>query len=49
VVSESTEASVGVDLPALYIVHNNLAPVMSESTGCAKAGCVGGNAFYTSL
>ncbi|MGA9668371.1 MAG: protease pro-enzyme activation domain-containing protein [Terracidiphilus sp.] len=50
VVSASTETSLGVDLSALYIVDNNLAPVMSESYGeCeAKLGNTG-NAFYNAL
>lgn len=50
VVSEGTEASAGVDLSALYIVDNNLAPVMSESFGTCE-GSLGssGNAFYSSL
>lgn len=47
VVSESTETSAGVDLSALYIVDNNLAPVMSESYGaCELFLGDGGNAFY---
>jgi subtilase family serine protease len=33
VVSQSTETTFGVDLSALYIIDNNLAPVMSESYG----------------
>ena len=50
VVSESTEASQGVDLSALYIVDNNLAPVMSESYGeCEAALGNTGNAFYNAL
>jgi hypothetical protein len=47
VVSQSTEATAGVDLSALYIIDNNLAPVMSESFGDCEAFLgVGGNAFY---
>ncbi len=50
VVSESTEASAGIDLSALYIVDNNLAPVMSESYGSCEASLgVGGNQFYNTL
>jgi hypothetical protein len=37
VVSESTETDDGVDLSALYIVDNNLAPIMSESFGTCEA------------
>ena len=33
VVSESTEVTLGVDLSALYIIDNNLAPILSESYG----------------
>jgi subtilase family serine protease len=50
VVSESTEATYGVDLSALYIVDNNLAPVMSESYGACEAYLgTGGNLFYSTL
>ena len=50
VVSQTTEASAGIDLSALYIVDNNLAPVMSESYGaCELFLGDGGNAFYNSL
>jgi subtilase family serine protease len=50
VVSESTEATYGVDLSALYIIDNNLAPVMSESYGACEADLgTGGNAFYNTL
>ncbi|HLW79122.1 MAG TPA: protease pro-enzyme activation domain-containing protein, partial [Terriglobia bacterium] len=50
VVSESTESSLGVDLSALYIVDNNLAPVVSVSYGFCEA-VVGnaGNAYYNAL
>jgi subtilase family serine protease len=37
VTSESTETQDGVDLSALYIVDNNLAPVMSESFGACES------------
>jgi hypothetical protein len=50
VVSEGTEVTVGVDLSALYIIDNNLAPVMTESYGtCEAALGNGGNAFYNTL
>jgi subtilase family serine protease len=50
VVSESTETTAGIDLSALYIIDNNLAPVMSESYGSCEASLgVGGNQFYSTL
>ena len=50
VVSESTEATFGADLSAVYIVDNNLAPILSASYGGCEAGLgVGGNAFYNAL
>jgi len=58
VVSETTEVPIagpiqltpGVDLSALYIIDNNLAPVMTESYGdCEAALGNGGNAFYNTL
>ena len=50
VVSATTEASLGVDLSALYIVDNDLAPVMSESYGeCEATLGNAGNAFYNAL
>lgn len=50
VVSAMTETALGVDLSALYIVDNNLAPVMSESYGeCEAALGNAGNAFYNAL
>ena len=50
VVSASTESTLGVDLSALYIVDNNLAPVLSESYGICEANLGStGNAFYNSL
>src|SRR5208337_2690624 len=50
VVSEGTETTAGVDLSALYIVDNNLAPIMSESYGACE-GFEGnsGIAFYNTL
>ncbi len=50
VVSASTESTLGVDLSALYIVDNNVAPIMSESYGICEA-TIGnaGNSFYNAL
>jgi subtilase family serine protease len=50
VVSQSTETTSGVDLSAVYIVDNNLAPVMSESYGECELGLgTAGNQFYSTL
>jgi hypothetical protein len=50
VVSETTEATAGIDLSALYIVDNNLAPVMSLSYGTCEAELgAGGNVFHSTL
>src|SRR6185503_1434564 len=50
VVSESIETAAGVDLSAIYIVDNNLAPVMSVSYGFCELGMgTAGNQFYNSL
>jgi subtilase family serine protease len=50
VVSESTETTAGVDLSALYIIDNNLAPVMSESYGACEAYLgPSANAFYNTI
>ena len=50
VVSASTETAFGVDLSALYIVDNNLAPVLSESYGDCEANLGNaGNAFFHAL
>jgi len=50
VVSESTEASFGADLSALYVIDNNLAPILSVSVlSCEASLGAGGNAFYNSL
>jgi hypothetical protein len=47
VTSASTETTDGVDLSALYIVNNNVAPVMSESYGQCELGLgQGGVNFY---
>jgi len=46
----STETTAGVDLAALYIVDNNLAPVMSESYGqCELFLGTTGNAFENAI
>lgn len=45
-----TDAVAGVDASAVYIVDNNVAPVLSESYGsCEAALTTAGNAFYNSL
>jgi hypothetical protein len=50
VVSQSTEVTAGIDLSALYIIDNNLAPIMTESYGACEAALGdGGNAFYSTL
>ena len=52
VVSETTDTGItsGIDLSALYIIDNNVAPVMSESYGACEAGLgTIGNAFYNAL
>src|SRR5579864_1477056 len=50
VVSESTESTAGIDLSAVYIVENNLAPVMSESYGFCELGLgASGNQFFSNL
>ncbi|MFZ0961785.1 MAG: Ig-like domain repeat protein [Terriglobia bacterium] len=50
VVSEATEATAGIDLSALYIIDNNLAPVMSESYSACEADLgTSGNQFYSTL
>ncbi len=50
VTSESTEASLGVDLSAQYVVDNNLAPILSESYGiCELFLGSAGNQFYNQL
>ena len=50
VTSEGTETDFGFDLSALYIVDNNLAPIMSESYGICEAaiGKAGVN-FYGAM
>ncbi len=50
VVSASTSTTYGIDLSSLYIVDNNLAPVMSESYGLCEAQLGNAyNAFYNAL
>ena len=50
VVSASTETTYGIDLSSLYIVDNNLAPVMSESYGyCERLLGNAYNGFYKAL
>jgi hypothetical protein len=50
VVSQGTEVMQGTDLSALYIVNNNLAPVMSYSYGqCELFLGTSGNIFYKTL
>jgi hypothetical protein len=50
VISETTETDYGFDLSAVYIVDNNLAPIMSESLEeCEAVMGLGGVYFYGSL
>jgi subtilase family serine protease len=50
VVSQGTEVTQGTDLSAIYIVNNNLAPVMSYSYGqCELSLGNSGNSFYKML
>jgi hypothetical protein len=50
VISASTETTSGVDLSAVYIVDQNLAPIMSESYGECELGLgTTGNQFYNEL
>jgi hypothetical protein len=50
VVSEETEVTQGIDLSALYIIDNNLAPIMSESYGGCEAFLGNSSiAFYNTL
>jgi subtilase family serine protease len=50
VVSQTTATTNGIELSALYIIDNNLAPVMSTSYGeCELFLGAGGNAFYYSI
>jgi hypothetical protein len=48
--TSQTDFVAGVDASAVYIVDNNVAPVLSESYGSCEAGLgTSGNAFYNSL
>src|SRR6266849_348670 len=48
--TSQTDSVAGVDASAVYIVDNNVAPVLSESYGACEAGLgTSGNAFYNSL
>jgi hypothetical protein len=50
VASTTTNSTAGVDLSALYIVDNNLAPILSESYGaCELELGTAGNQFYEQL
>jgi subtilase family serine protease len=50
VVSQSTETTAGIDLSDLYIIDNNLAPVMSESYGFCELGLgTAGNQGFNAL
>jgi hypothetical protein len=50
VVSEDTTTALGPDLSALYIIDNNIAPVLSESFGACEAALgTAGNQFYSAL
>jgi subtilase family serine protease len=50
VISQSTETTSGVDLSAVYIVDQDLAPIMSESYGECELGLgTAGNQFYNAL
>jgi subtilase family serine protease len=45
-----TDVTAGIDGSAIYIVDNNVAPILSESYGACELGLgSGGNAFYSSL
>ena len=48
--STQTDATAGIDGSAMYIVDNNISPILSESYGNCEAGLLtAGNAFYNSL
>jgi subtilase family serine protease len=50
VTSASTNTADGIDLSAVYIIENNLAPVMSESYGECELGLgTAGNQFYSAI
>jgi hypothetical protein len=45
-----TDATFGIDGSALYIVDNNISPILSESYGSCELGLgSGGNGFYNAL
>jgi hypothetical protein len=50
VVSEDTETTAGVDLSALYVIDNNIAPIMNSSYGACEAA-IGASAlaFYNTI
>lgn len=48
--SSQTDATAGIDGSALYIVDNNVAPILSESYGSCESNLgSAGNQFYSSL
>src|SRR6266403_592215 len=48
--SSHTDAAAGIDGSALYIIDNNIAPILSESYGaCESALGTAGNQFYNNL
>jgi subtilase family serine protease len=48
--SSQTDATTGIDGSALYIIDNNIAPILSESYGsCESALGAAGNQFYNNL
>jgi len=52
VVSQDSQSigTFGIDLSAIYIIDNNIAPIMSESFGACEAGLgVAGEQFYQAL
>lgn len=50
VISATTDATLGVDLSAQYIVDNNISPIMSVSYGiCEPALGTSGNLFFNQL
>ncbi len=50
VISQSTETTFGTDLSSVYVVDQNLAPIMSESYGqCELMLGTAGNQFYNTL
>jgi subtilase family serine protease len=50
VASSSTNTTAGVDLSSLYIVDNNIAPIVSDSYGACELDMgVAGNQFYNQL